>query len=181
MNLAGLRAGLTKNKTPLAIGGVVVVGLLAWRARSQSAASASTPAAGTIVTSGTTPLSGYSSGSQTYASSPYSSTASDVYNSLQPTLEQILNNQTKTPIPVPAPPASPASQGFTPGYYRRAGTQAVYNLDQAGNLGWISLPEYKDLGAPAVTAVPINSTLWSAPLIGADAPTQFKTIPTTKP
>lgn len=172
MNLAGLKAALTKNKIPLGIGGAVVVGALALRAKSK--ASSAAPAAGTLMTSGTTPISAYSSGSQTYASSPYSSTAADVVNALQPQIEQILNQQTKPPIPVPAPPA-PATPVTSQGFFRRAGSAAVYQAQSNGTLNWLDAASYAGAGKPKYTDLAPTDPLWSRPVSGTDAPAWAKT------
>ncbi|MBN9327809.1 MAG: hypothetical protein BGO38_07900 [Cellulomonas sp. 73-145] len=104
MNLASLRAGLTKNKTPLMALGAVAVAGLAWRARSQ----AKTPGS-----SGTTYSTGAGSTSPTpYSYAPtsggtsYDSTASDVYNAIQPELEQL--QRLYSSVPVPGTPTTPA-------------------------------------------------------------------------
>lgn len=113
LNLAALKASFAKNKTPFAVAGVAVVGLLAWRARTaKSGATTAAPLA-----AGTT---GYpASTSPGSTSSGYSSTSSDVYSAIQPQLEAIgqtqaqlkdLLGQTQTPpIPVPAAPAAPST------------------------------------------------------------------------
>jgi hypothetical protein len=103
-----LRAGVLRNKVPIGAGGVAVVGLLAWRARTAKASSSAAPAAA----AGTSAVpSSYSVGTQTAGATGYDSTASDVYNAIQPQLEQLRNlwsNNQSSPIPVPAAPAAAA-------------------------------------------------------------------------
>jgi len=107
--LTRLRGALTKNKTALAALGVVAVAGLAWRARSESTTA---PTSSTTTTTDNS----YSAGGQlegaTGGAGYYDSTASDVYNALQPQLESVGAavadlRELFTTIPVPDPSADP--------------------------------------------------------------------------
>lgn len=154
-----LRAGVLRNKVPLGAGGVAVVGLLAWRARTAKASSSATPAAGT------SPVpSSYSVGTQTAGATGYDSTASDVYNAIQPQLEQLSNLWSKNqaiPIPVPAAPvaaaphAAPQSLGYV-SVQPAAGTGpngSIQQLFDNGTSRWISYAEQQLNGISAPTVL----------------------------
>lgn len=101
MNTAGLKAAVEKNKVAIGAGGVGLVALVALRQRSRAAGggAATTQVAGT----GT-----------------YDSTASDVYNSIQPEIEALRDQidllarldpaAQPTPAPTPANPSPVTSQ-----------------------------------------------------------------------
>lgn len=107
MNLGGLGATIGRNKGLLGVAGAAVVAALAWRSRSAKAS----PSAAS------TGLASYGAGYQTSAATGYDSTASDVYNAIQPQVEQTqemlrglreLWENPKPPTPVPAAPKTPA-------------------------------------------------------------------------
>jgi len=116
VNLAGLRAGFEKNKKPLAIAGAAGVAGLAL-VKSRGAKKDETPAAGASIAS---------TGGQTASATgaAYDSSASDVYNAMQPQLEafgqqlaalqNLWNQGTPTPVPAP-PPGSSTPAPATPG------------------------------------------------------------------
>lgn len=101
--LARLRGGLTKNKAGLAVLGAAAVAALAWQARSSKASEPADSAGDSTL----------SSGGQ-LGTAPYDSTSSDVYNAIQPELEQIgqlLREWAPKTVPVPAPevPVTPGT------------------------------------------------------------------------
>jgi type IV secretory pathway TrbL component len=128
LDLATVKASLGHNKVALGVGGAVVVGALALRARNKTAAgvpAAAPLAAGTSASPSTS--AGYSTGT-----GGYNSSASDVYSAIQPQLESVgqsvaqlkamLGQSQTPPIPVPAAPA--AAAGSTDP--RQAAIQADY-------------------------------------------------------
>ena len=97
--LAALRAMLGRNKAGLGVAGAGIVAVLAWRAHAaKGTAPAAAPAAAALPAGVSQSAGGYTDA--------YDSTASDVYNALQPQLEELsrLWDKTPTPIPVPAAP-----------------------------------------------------------------------------
>lgn len=98
MNTAQLQAFVEAHKMELAAGGAVLVGGLALAKRKK--AGAATPTAAGAAASPQTGLPG---------TATYDSSASDVYNSIQPELEQlqqlITQQSSASPIPVAAAPA----------------------------------------------------------------------------
>lgn len=141
MNLGGLGATIGRNKAVLGVAGAAVVAALAWRSRSAKASTSAAPGASTGMAS-------YGAGYQTSAATGYDSTASDVYNAIQPQIEQtqemlqglreLWDNPTP-PTPVPAEPAEPSfrwgdqRRDTIAGYY-----QAILGRDPetAGLNGW---------------------------------------------
>ena len=120
--LAGMRAGFNKNKKPLAVLGAVAVAGLAVVARRRSAmGTASSTTSTSSTTAGAT--TGYGATTQQAA---YDSTGSDVYNALQPQIEQLQQLARQIPVagvtPTPATPAAAAD----PGDPRRAQIVADY-------------------------------------------------------
>lgn len=100
MNLGGLRNTIGRNKGLLGVAGAAVVAALAWRSRSAKASAAPGTSTG---------LASYGAGYQTSAATGYDSTASDVYNAIQPQIENLQRiweeQQAATPpTPVPAAP-----------------------------------------------------------------------------
>lgn len=184
MNLSNLQATLTRNKGPLAAAGALVVVVLALRARTNgkiAAAGTTTPTA-TAAGVSATPYA-YSAGGQTSGASGYDSSASDVYNAIQPQLEQLqqLYSQipvpgtptsvpTTSPTPTPAPTPAPTVQG----YYRRTGTQAVYKAMSDGTLQWVDRAQYDAAKDPAYKDIARTDPLWNRPVTGTDAPAQFR-------
>lgn len=160
LNLQQLKTTIARNKVPLGAAGAGVVVLLALRARNKGAG----PSQGVDV-AGTRPGStGYSAG---YQAGPYDSSAADLYNAIQPEIEalrrRIEGQDAQTPpTPIPEQPT---------GYYRRAGSNSIYRFIE-GKLDWIDAPEYTALGAPSFTTLPVDDTLWTSPLVGADHPTK---------
>lgn len=118
MNLAGITGAVTRNKTAIGAGAAVVVVIAALRARAKTKTTTTTAAAAAPVA--TTP--GYTTTGYTSGGSGYDSTASDVYNAIQPQLEalQKLYTTPTPPIPVPAAPAASTDP-------RQAAIQADYN------------------------------------------------------
>lgn len=119
VNLEQLRAFIARNKVTIGVLGAGAVALLALRSRSNATSSTGLTDAPTY--SGTV---GYSSGSQTSGATGYDSTASDVYNAIQPQIEELQGTaewlrerwdaeQADTPpTPVPTPvPAGPKDYG----------------------------------------------------------------------
>lgn len=153
--LAGLRAGFNKNKKPLAILGAVGVAGLAVVARRRSAMG-STGSTVPTSTSSTTPAATARYGASTQQA--YDSTGSDVYNALQPQIEQLQQLARQIPVPgttpataAPADPGDPRRaqivadyQTFlhrTPGTYEVNGWDATgQNLDQIRQ-GIVASPE----------------------------------------
>lgn len=114
MNLATLKASLLRNKTGLAVAGAAIVAALALRARAKSSTSASSSSTGTIANpSGASPTPSYYTAGNAGATG-FDSSASDVYNALQPQIEQVnasiadLKNTIPVPSTVTTTPAAPA-------------------------------------------------------------------------
>lgn len=111
LNLGKLRAAISKNRVALGALGALAVGALAWRARSSGQSEPAVSAGGRA---SSTPAF-YSTGGQTSGASGYDSTASDVYNAIQPQLEELgrmlEEARNPAPIPVPVPEAEPPSYG----------------------------------------------------------------------
>jgi hypothetical protein len=109
--LAGVRAGFEKNKKPLAILGAVAVAGLAVVARRKSAMGSAT-STGSTSTSSTTPAAATRYGASTQQGA-YDSTGSDVYNALQPQIEQLQQLARQIPVagatPATATPTAPAA------------------------------------------------------------------------
>ncbi len=110
MNLANLRGAFARNKTALAVLGAVAVAGLALVARKRGgAAGTGADVAATTGSSGSRlPSSPYGASSQSYALAPYDSSASDVYNVLQPQIEALqnripINGSLTEPSPAPTP------------------------------------------------------------------------------
>lgn len=175
LNLAALKAGLQRNKVPLGVGGVAVVGGLAYMQNRRGGSGAPADGSGTVGT-----ISAPSPGGASIAgyAGPYDSSSSDTYNALQPQLENVgsavdelrkLWEADKSPIPVALAPSQ------QPGYYNRAGTAAIYRLDDAGNIDHLQFDEWAALGKPGATAVARDDLLWTQPLLGTDAPAWSKT------
>jgi hypothetical protein len=75
-------------------------------------------------------------------------------------------------------PSGPTAMPHSPGYYRKAGTQAIYKLDATGNLTWINASDYAAAGYPAYTDLAPNDPLWKLGTIsGVEAPAIFTTLP----
>lgn len=166
MNTAGLRAALMKNKTALGVAGAVLVGALALRARSKTGTSSAVAAPATTTAGVSATPSYYTAGNG--AATGYDSTASDVYSAIQPQIEQlntVVGSLAKT---VPVPSTSP--QGF----YRAAGSQAVYQANADGTRTWLDRGQYDALGDPQVQDIARNDPIFSRPLTGTDAPAQFR-------
>jgi hypothetical protein len=138
---AQLSALLTQHKTAvLGAGGAAVVGLaLLQRKKTAAGASAVPGAAARPVASAT-----YPGG---VAPAAYNSSASDVYNAIQPLFDQ-LSRATSTPsaIPVPASPmAATLSAPTYTGQYVAYGDGSVQEVQGDGSLYHLSLPEYGDV------------------------------------
>jgi hypothetical protein len=165
--LAGLRAGFEKNKKPLAIFGAVSVAGLAVVARRRSAMGTATSTASTS-TSSTTPAAAAKYGATTQQA--YDSTGSDVYNALQPQIEQL--QQLARQIPVAGATGTPAATPTS--FARKPGTQAVYGVLPDGTRQWETASQWAGLGAPGFLDVQATDPLWSAPVVGVDAPAQYR-------
>ncbi|MDO8107149.1 hypothetical protein Q6348_08060 [Isoptericola sp. b441] len=187
MNLAQLKASLARNKKPLAIAGAVGVAGLAWatsRRKSGGATSSGTSSAVSYPSGSAPSPSYYTPGS----AGTYDSTGTDVYNALQPQLQDIrdqlnqLNNPDPStiPTPVPADPGTsvPPGETMTPvsqGYYRRAGTTAVYEAFNNGTMKWLDRAAYLAAGKPKYTDVNATDPLWNRTVVGTDAPAKYRT------
>jgi len=111
VNLARLKGAFTKNRAAIAALGVVAVAAFAWVNRGEAGA-------GSTSSSADAAPGGYSTGAQTGAASGYDSSASDLYDAVQPQIEALdamqkwLAENAKLPItptvPVPATPVTPA-------------------------------------------------------------------------
>jgi hypothetical protein len=157
MNLASLRATFTRNKMPLAAAGALLVVALAWRARTSAKinAAGTTPTAAAAGTSAT--------GTTAAGGTSYDSTASDVYNAIQPQLEQL--QQMASQIPVPGTPTSPAStpaeaSAYEGKYVRNAGTGLIAHVVDGHLYGVPNLTEYAQLGNPIATNLPSEDPIW---------------------
>lgn len=96
----------------------------------------------------------------------YDSTSYDLYNALQPELEQLRQTQGQPVGPVPAPQHT--SPLYKDGYFRVAGSNATYHQDTHGNLDWISKAEGDALqlrkgekNAGKIQTVAKDSTFWN--------------------
>lgn len=133
MNLEQLRDAIARNKVGLGVAGAGVVALIALRARSKGSSS-SEP--GGISAPAGYAYPSYSAGYQTGGATGYDSTASDVYNAIQPQLEYMQRlyeswdekQKANPPTPVPAAPATPTPAAPTPKDYgdERRNTIASY-------------------------------------------------------
>ena len=168
MNLAGLKAGLTRNKVALGVLGAAAVAALAWRARSESGTSTSSTTGSTSATTGTAGVSTTPS-YYTAGSSSYDSTASDVYNAIQPQLEELSNLVDKYGLSS-STSTTPAEAPTVQGYYRKSGTQAVYEALSDGTRKWLDLAAYDAAGRPGFTDVAATDPLWNRAVTGTDAP-----------
>lgn len=156
--LAKLRAAFTKNRVTLGALGVVAVAALAWRARTTQGAADATD-------SDVSQPAGTSTSPSYYTAGAYDSTATDIYNAIQPQLEEL--RQIASQIPVPGTETTPAaSPSYATGYYRQAGSPHIFYYDDSGKLDYISSTEFKKLGTPKPIDIPINASLWSAPTVG---------------
>jgi hypothetical protein len=158
MNPAALSAWAQQNKTAILLAGAGVAVTLGVRARSSSKPEEPAPNGGAMVAGSSTgapvPVAGYAA---------YDSSASDLYNAVQPGMEAIgqmvarlEQQQSATPTPVPAPE-------FSAGYYQNAETRGLYHVDEVGNRDHITADEWAFLsrsGAPAVNTVPGGSAFW---------------------
>lgn len=159
MNLDKLRATFTKNRVALGALGAVAVAALAWRARTGTSADA-TAATDVAQPAGTSATPSYYT-----ATGAYDSTATDIYNAIQPQLEELRDIAAQ--IPVPGKTTAPA---VAPGYYRPTGASSIYRVDDQGRLDWLSGSEWQDLGQPAATVVSKDDDMWKGTLIGQDSP-----------
>jgi hypothetical protein len=153
--LGQLRAAFAAHKAPilvLAAGVVVVAGLAARRNKTLSSVSTST-----------------TSTTATDAAAParYDSTGTDVYNGFEGLLQQV--DALAAQIPVPG-----ATTGTTAptvqGYYRRTGTQAIYEALSDGTLKWLDTAAFGAAGHPAWQDVAASDPMWNRPVTGTDAP-----------
>jgi len=160
VNLDKLKATFEANKTVFAGAGAVAVAGFALYKRSH-------PGASPEVDAGPGPS--YSAGAQSgqLTGAAYDSSGSDVYNALQPQIEQLgtkIDDLSST-IPVPAPPASTAP-AYKPGYYGVTGASRTYYLDDQGNLDWISKAEGQAIKksnggkVPKINLISKDSTFW---------------------
>lgn len=162
MNPDTIKAWLAKNKLAAGAAGVVIVGALALRSRATSAGVGSATPAASVA--GLTPS--YSSGAQLSPATGYNSTASDVYNAIQPQLESLQSLMNQQPSPIPVPAAAPTSQGF----YRRKGTAAVYQAMSDGTLRWLDSAAYGAAGKPSFTDLAATDPVFNRTLVGAPPP-----------
>lgn len=153
MNLEKLRAAFSKNRLALGGLGAVAVAALAWRARSEKSTGTDAPAGDVTRPAGTSATPSYYT-----ATGAYDSTATDIYNAIQPQLEELRTIASK--IPVPGSETTPAEAPSMPnGYYQAAGDQAVFKYDD-GNLDFLTFGEYQALGSPAYTQVSRDDPFW---------------------
>lgn len=140
MNLAAVKTWSAAHKTELLAGGAGVAVLFGLRARSKAGTSSSSTTASTTTAPGSTaPM-------PSYAGSGYDSSSSDVYNAIQPQIEQtqamlqklldLGNTPSSTPppvdvVPVNALPDAPLPERVTP-------VPAVYNAIYQGVDGIIN-------------------------------------------
>lgn len=159
MNTADLKAYVNAHKGPLGIAGALVVAGLALYARKRSAlAKAGSPGGTTSSsTSGATSAGTYSAYGQTV---PYDSSATDVYNQLQPQIEAL--QQMSRNIPVSSAPT--AASDLPDGYYQAAGDQAIFKAKN-GTLDFLTQPEAVALGYPTPTIVSKDDPMWKAPVL----------------
>lgn len=111
MNLASLEQTFAEHRSAALAGSAGLVGVVALVAKHRARAAASTPD-GATTTDGYTPA-GYTNAGTAGTSGGYDSTASDIYNSLQPGIEDLQNRvgdleQPKPVAPTPAPKPTPA-------------------------------------------------------------------------
>jgi hypothetical protein len=167
VNPTQLRETLAKNKVSIGVAGAAVVALFAWRSKITAAknpVSGPPPAAtATRVSQSPSYAGGYTA--------PNDSSSSDVYNAIQPQLEDLKKLWEKASSPVPVPAAPPTAQG----YFRRAGSAAVYEAESDGTLKWLDLANYRAAGAPVFTDVAATDPLFARTVTGTDAPTWAKT------
>lgn len=146
-------------KPALVVAAVAVAGIAALSARGKGTTAGPTYT-GANQTAGST---GYTAA----PGSAYDSTASDVYNAIQPQIEALQRaweaRQSEAPTPVPGP--APAPSSYEDGYYRRAGSQALFRWFN-GVLDFITNPEYLALGTPKHTDLPQDDPLWNSPTVG---------------
>ncbi len=153
MNLSRLRAAFTKNRVAIGALGAAAVGALAWRARSEkSTATAQTTSDAQAAPAGSSALPSY------YTGGAYDSTASDIYNAIQPQLEELRDLWGQ--IPVPGTPTTPTTSPYANGYYQAPGDSAIFKYDD-GNLDFLTFGEYQALGAPAYAQVSKDDPFWS--------------------
>jgi hypothetical protein len=131
VNAAALQAWLEQNKKPvLAVAGAGVVGLALLR-KKKTAAAGGIGGGGAPASAGTAFATGPAiAGTAT----PYDSSVSDVYNSLQGQLDS-LNTKLTAPIPTPAAPS--ASKMFAPGYtgnYVRLSNGVIGEVENDGSI-----------------------------------------------
>jgi hypothetical protein len=152
--LAGVRAGFEKNKKPLAILGALVVAGLAVIARRKSAMGSTTSSGSSSATPATS--SGYTAA--TIQPAAYDSTGTDVYNALQPQIEQL--QQLARQIPVAG--AGTASSGVQE-YVRKTGDTRVYAAMSDGSLKTIDHADWAAAGSPSYADLPTSDPVWSRP------------------
>lgn len=145
MNPDQLKAFIQKNKVALGGAGAAAVAGLAYlrsRAAKEDPDEGGLPKLGSALSAGGAPVSGDASSSYypvSYvgASGGYDSTASDVYNGLQPQLEAIYNLMAKqlagsnSPIPITVPPGTTTPSTPTP---VRAGDPLAYQGSIVGRV-----------------------------------------------
>ena len=177
--MTDLPALFQQHKKELAVAGAALVGGLALMKRHQAggdatpaaAAAGSTTSRGAVVPSG-------SSGQVVYDSS-----ASDIYNSMAPLIQQLassLDRQNTTDpdntIPVPVAAPAPAAPRVNSGFYAIAGDPtgqgAVYQFNaDTQTRDWLSGDEWHAMGSPLTGYLAINDAAWStAKLVGGEAP-----------
>jgi len=156
-NLAKLRAAVVKNKAAFGVLGAVAVAGLAWRARTTSGGGSDTSAPAAAGRTSTLP-GYYSTGGQSGAATGYDSTASDVYNAIQPQLEELtrLWESAKTPTPVPAAPEVQT-------YVRKTGTERVYAAMSDGTLKTIDRADWLAAGSPQWEDLAATDPVWTRP------------------
>jgi hypothetical protein len=147
VNLNGLKAGFERNKKGLAVAGAVAVGGLAlMQARKGGTAGpqAGQPGATAVPARIPAPASQQTASASGWA--PYDSTASDVYNALQPMLERVSNqlDTQRSPIPLPPMASNLDAPTFT-GTYVTYGDGSVHEVQSDGSLFHLSLPQYGDV------------------------------------
>lgn len=173
MKLDKLRGVFARNRVALGALGVLAVGALAWRARNDGATASSSAAGDVAQPAGTSTAPSYYTGA---GGTAYDSTSSDVYNAIQPQLEALQALYDRLPIPgtatepapapTPAPTTAPAPS--VQGYYRRAGSDKVYEARSDGTLDWIDSAEWDSAGQPKPVDLAPTDSLWNRKVVGAD-------------
>lgn len=160
-----LSALFAQHRTAVLGGGAVAVAALAlWQKRKKATGAAGAATAGAAVPSiaGTIPAAAVVPGGS--VGSGYDSSAYDVYNALQPQLEQLRQTQGTTAAAAPAPVASTL---FAPTYdnnYVRYADGTTAEVESDGSLLWLNQDQYNQAGKLAGGPIPaVNLPQRTAP------------------